>query len=447
MPYIIKSFKHDYSNETVERSALTYIDNGRESQSVPCLAPHTQGFFEDLKTVLMEINDTVAFQFSTSGSWISLFGLRFLVGVTRNYASTYPFLYLMGEPNWDEGNLKCPVPFDGGENSKSYIYDDEYLWNEYVLGRYASITGPDDREGVSNYTIYCYYNTDFVYLYYKPLETGKMIAPLVSLVKGTTAKGESVVYISTDCNSSGCFALDCKTINSSGNSVNVRNIEITNQTTLKQAWETMGSNTSASHVVTLSNVGRVHGTQLAKNVTEGYVSEPNLSQEYNLSGNDVTYNNTNWLNNNEIDDEIDDFIRNEFIKYFKDILIKLSLIQNLINKNNIVRYLNIPKIENLYSQSILDEKAIKSILKKLIPNPNNISFLLLFSKTKSFQYWLSDVSENLFYLSPYITSDKSITIFLEDGNTYIGTLNKGLFDGFGTLSSLDNKYLYTVFKY
>jgi len=165
--------------------------------------------------------------------------------------------------------------------------------------------------------------------------------------------------------------------------------------------------------------------------------------ENKLNDNNVTYNNTNWLNSNEIDDEIDDFIRNEFVKYFKDILIKLSLIQNLINKNNIVRYLNITKIDNLYSQSILDEKAIKSILKKLIPNPNNISFLLLFSKTKSFQYWLSDVSENLFYLSPYITSDKSITIFLEDGNTYIGTLNKGLFDGFGTLSSLDNKYLYT----
>ena len=165
--------------------------------------------------------------------------------------------------------------------------------------------------------------------------------------------------------------------------------------------------------------------------------------ENKLNDNKVNYNNTNWLNSNEIDDEIDDFIRNEFVKYFKDLLIKLSLIKNLINKNNIVRYLNIPKLDNLYTQSILDEKAIRSILKKIIPNPNNTSFLLLFSKTKSFQYWLTDVSENLFYLSPYITSDKSITLFLEDGNTYIGTLNKGLFDGFGTLSSLDNKYLYT----
>ena len=91
----------------------------------------------------------------------------------------------------------------------------------------------------------------------------------------------------------------------------------------------------------------------------------------------------------------------------------------------------------------MDEKAIKSILKRLIPNSNYISFLSLFSQTKSFLYWLTDASENLFYLSPYVTSDKSITYSLEDGNIYIGTFNQGLFDGFGTLSSLDNKYLYT----
>ena len=115
----------------------------------------------------------------------------------------------------------------------------------------------------------------------------------------------------------------------------------------------------------------------------------------------------------------------------------------MINLNNIAKLLNVQNLDNLYSQSILDEKAIKSILKKLFPNSNYISFLSLFSKTKSFSYWISDVSENLFYLSPYISSDKSITFFLEDGNTYIGTFNKGLFDGFGTMSSLDNKYLYT----
>ena len=165
--------------------------------------------------------------------------------------------------------------------------------------------------------------------------------------------------------------------------------------------------------------------------------------ENKLNDYKVNYNNSNWLNSNEIDDEIDDIIRNEFTKYFKDMLIKLSLIQNIVNKNNILRLLNIKKLDNLYNQSILDEKAIKSLLKKLFKNTNYISFLSLFSQTKSFYSWLSDVSENLFCLSPYITSDQSFTLFLEDGNTYIGTLNKGLFDGFGTLSSLDSKYLYT----
>ena len=165
--------------------------------------------------------------------------------------------------------------------------------------------------------------------------------------------------------------------------------------------------------------------------------------ENKLSDSKINYNNTKWLNSNEVDDEIDEYIRNEFAKYFKDMLIKLSLIENIINKNNITKFLNIPKLDSKYMQSILDEKAIKSLLKKLIPNSNYISFLALFSKTKSFIYWLSEFSENLFYLSPLISSDKSLTIFLEDGNTYIGTMDKGLYEGFGSLSSLDNKYLYT----
>ena len=161
--------------------------------------------------------------------------------------------------------------------------------------------------------------------------------------------------------------------------------------------------------------------------------------ENKLIDKNVNYNSTSWLNSNEIDDECDEFIRNEFTKYFKDMLIKLSLIYNIINKNNIVRLLNFLKLDDIYSQSILDEKAIKYVIKQIVASQEYISFLYLFSQTKSFIYWLSDVSENLFYLSPYITSDKSITIILEDGNTYIGSLDKGLFDGFGTLSSPDNK--------
>jgi len=161
-----------------------------------------------------------------------------------------------------------------------------------------------------------------------------------------------------------------------------------------------------------------------------------------LKENNLTYSNTKWLNSNEVDDEIDEYIRNEFKKYFKDILIELSLCLNIVNKNNIIKLLDIPNYENAFKQSILDEKAIKILFKKLIPNNGFMKFLYLFSKTKSFNYWLKEHNENLFYLSQYITTDKNITVYLEDGNTYIGTLKFGTFDGNGTLSSSDNKYLY-----
>ena len=161
-----------------------------------------------------------------------------------------------------------------------------------------------------------------------------------------------------------------------------------------------------------------------------------------LNENNLTYSNTKWLNSNEIDDEIDEFIRNEFKKYFKDLLIELSLCLNIVNKNNIVKLLTIPKFENLFTQSLLDEKAIKLLFKKLIPNNNYMQFLYFFSKTKSFDYWLKEHNENLFYLSQYIITDKSVTLFLEDGNIYFGNLKYGSFDGSGTLSSSDNKYLY-----
>ena len=74
--------------------------------------------------------------------------------------------------------------------------------------------------------------------------------------------------------------------------------------------------------------------------------------ENKLIDKNVNYNSTSWLNSNEIDDECDEFIRNEFTKYFKDMLIKLSLIYNIINKNNIVRLLNFLKLDDIYSQSI-----------------------------------------------------------------------------------------------
>ena len=174
-------------------------------------------------------------------------------------------------------------------------------------------------------------------------------------------------------------------------------------------------------------------TKLEKQIYSSVISKLN---EINF-----TYSNTSWLNNNETDDEIDEYIRNEFKKYFKDLLIELSLLLNIINKNNIIKLL-IPKFDNSFTQSILDEKEIKLLFKKIIPNNNYMLFLYFFSKKKSFDYWLKEHNENLFYLSNYIKSDKKLTIYLEDGNTYLGTLKNGIFDGNGILSSDDNKYLY-----
>ena len=174
-------------------------------------------------------------------------------------------------------------------------------------------------------------------------------------------------------------------------------------------------------------------TKIEKQIYNSIISKLN---EINF-----TYSNTSWLNNNETDDEIDEYIRNEFKKYFKDLLIELSLLLNIINKNNIIKLL-IPKFDNSFTQSILDEKEIKLLFKKIIPNNNYMLFLYFFSKKKSFDYWLKEHNENLFYLSNYIKSDKKLTIYLEDGNTYLGTLKNGIFDGNGILSSDDNKYLY-----
>ena len=162
-----------------------------------------------------------------------------------------------------------------------------------------------------------------------------------------------------------------------------------------------------------------------------------------LKENNIVYTNTSWFKKNEVDDEIDDYIRTEFKIYFKNLLIELCLCFNIVTKNNIIKLLNVEKSDILFTQSIFDEKSIKILLKKLIPNSSYMLFLYFFSKTKTFNFWLKEHNENLFYLSQYIITDKNVTIYLEDGNTYIGNLKFGQFEGNGTLSSTDNKYLYT----
>ena len=190
---------------------------------------------------------------------------------------------------------------------------------------------------------------------------------------------------------------------------------------------------------------------------------------------DIKYNNTQWLNtlndNNYnknskkliIDNEdneanianttnnniihsisyetIDNYIRTEFENYFKKLFIQLSLLLNIVKNNSIARLLDFPKDYTL-SQYILDSKILKKIFKILVPNSNFIEFFLFFTNVKSFEYWLKEHDENLFYLHENIATDKTIIVFNEDGSIYEGEYKNGKPNGHGSMTSNDNKTIY-----
>ena len=154
-------------------------------------------------------------------------------------------------------------------------------------------------------------------------------------------------------------------------------------------------------------------------------------------------NNNNIINkmNSIYNESIDNFIRSEFKNYFKKIFIKLSLCINIVKNNSIVRLLDIQK-EISFSQFILDEKTIKKIFKILIPSSSTIEFLLSYTKTKSFDYWLKEHDLTLYYLSENIIPDKILTIYMEDGSIYEGEYKNGKPNGKGSMTSYDNKTIY-----
>ena len=194
---------------------------------------------------------------------------------------------------------------------------------------------------------------------------------------------------------------------------------------------------------------------------------------------DIKYNNTQWLNtlndsfdekiknkpkidndeknknnsnnnhphNNQIQlhsmsyETIDNYIRNEFEEYFKKIFIKLSLMLSIVKNNTLVKLLDFPK-DQTFSQYILDAKVIKKIFKLIISNTNYVELLLYFTKTKSFDYWLKEHDDNLFYLYENITSDKVLMVFNEDGSIYEGEYKNGKPNGHGSMTSGDNKTIY-----
>ena len=152
-------------------------------------------------------------------------------------------------------------------------------------------------------------------------------------------------------------------------------------------------------------------------------------------------NNINNHLNSMSNESIDNFIRSEFEKYFKTIIIKLSLCFNIVKNNSLVKLLDIPK-EMSFSQYILDEKTIKKIFKILIPSSSTVEFLYHFTKMKSFDYWVKEHDPILYYLSENIVSDKILTVFMEDGSVYEGEYKNGKPNGKGSMTSYDNKTIY-----
>ena len=188
---------------------------------------------------------------------------------------------------------------------------------------------------------------------------------------------------------------------------------------------------------------------------------------------DIKYNNTQWLNtlNDNFNDKmknklkfdtddnninnthnnsqihsmsyetIDNYIRNEFENYFKKIFIRLSLMLNIVKNNTLVKLLDFPK-EPAFTQYILDPKALKKLFKIIMSSTNYVEFLLYFTKTKSFDYWLKEHDDTLFYLYENIIADKVLIIFNEDGSIYEGEYKNGKPNGHGSMTSEDNKTIY-----
>ena len=212
------------------------------------------------------------------------------------------------------------------------------------------------------------------------------------------------------------------------------------------------------HIFNKNNKEKKEVKEIREN-KETYEENKTEKNTYNIIHNklkelNIKYSNTKWLNtfdeqnSSNINDDaydcnemVDNFIRNEFQNYFKEMFIKLSLYINIVKNNSVVRLLEIPK-ESIFFQYIQDDKTIKKLFKILIPNSGYAEFLYLYTKTKSFEYWLKEHDSTLYYLSDIIASDKNLTLFLEDGSTYVGQYKNGQPNGFGSLTSYDNTVLY-----
>ena len=177
---------------------------------------------------------------------------------------------------------------------------------------------------------------------------------------------------------------------------------------------------------------------LNDNCTDNELNKPKFDDDKDTNNSNNIQNNKNHTLSYET---IDNYIRNEFENYFKNIFVKLSLLLNIVKNNTIVRLLDFPK-EQTFSQCILDEKALKKVFKLIIPSSNFTEFLFSFTKLKSFDYWLKEHDDTLFYFYENIISDKILIVFNEDGSIYEGEYKNGKPNGHGSMTSEDNKTIY-----
>ena len=188
---------------------------------------------------------------------------------------------------------------------------------------------------------------------------------------------------------------------------------------------------------------KYNNTQWLNTLSDNFIDDDLNKQKFDKDDKDANNSNNNQNNKNHTlsCETIDNYIRNEFENYFKNIFIKLSLLLNIVKNNTIVRLLDFPK-EQILSQCILDSKALKKIFKLIIPSSNFTEFLLSFTKLKSFDYWLKEHDDTLFYFNENIISDKVLIVFNEDGSIYEGEYKYGKPNGHGSMTSEDNKTIY-----
>ena len=104
---------------------------------------------------------------------------------------------------------------------------------------------------------------------------------------------------------------------------------------------------------------------------------------------------------------------------------------------NVDKKLLLEELEQLKEEKQQRKKVMK-FLKKF-----NLKWILLWSKTVNFQYWLQNYNPVIasFSTNQIHPQEKELVLF-ENGDIYLGNLGRGIRKGLGLLYEKANKYLY-----